>query len=91
MTRSTSCGTDRARAVDVGIMLAIVQIAILWLLVRQMEWGSGASMAVKVSYMTIAIQAAMDCYYFVRPIHLRSLKVVSPSQSIHCLPLGPCH
>lgn len=53
------------RATTFANMMTLVQAALCWFLVQQMEWGSGAGMAVKVSYLTIGMQAAIDCYFFI--------------------------
>lgn len=53
------------RATGYASLMGVVQLALVLLLVRQMERaGPGASS--KIAYTTIAVQAAMDSYFFVR-------------------------
>ena len=47
--------------------MGLVQFTLVVLLVRQMEFGRSPSGAAKVAYSTVAMQAAMDSYFFVRP------------------------
>lgn len=54
-----------ARATTFANMMTLVQAALCWFLVQQMEWGSGAGMAVKVSWLAVGMQAAIDCYFFI--------------------------
>lgn len=45
--------------------MGVVQVVLCLLIVRQMERGGPGSQG-KVAYTTVAIQAAMDSYFFVR-------------------------
>lgn len=61
------------RAGTFAIVMMFVQGLLVLLLVRQMETGRGLGNVVKVAYGSIALQAAMDSYFFV------SLVVLPPS------------
>lgn len=54
------------RALGYASLMGVVQALLCLLVVRQMERG-GPGSAGKIAYTTVAVQAAMDSYFFVRP------------------------
>ena len=52
------------RALGYAGLMALTQALIVWVLVRQME-RAGPGSSSKIAYTTIAVQAAMDSYFFV--------------------------
>lgn len=64
------------RATSYSTMMALTQAVIVWALVRQME-RAGPGSSSKVAYTTIAVQAAMDSYFFVSSRPLFHLLCVS--------------